>query len=390
MLSFTLLTLLVFILSALLIFTKERAKVGFLFSILVILIFYTPNLYFFLGGESYRHFDEESLGAYIDYSNVVMFLYILTYISVYAFKSNIKTYEINFRSTFFVKLYFYPVFVFVVMYYLYFSSKFPVVNLLLYGELLERPDLTGSIPFFFMMSTIAFVVMPSMYFYYFSIFNKFQHALINAAMVVMFVMAGHKGVVVFYFLFLWLYVFNAKVDLKIAFLFVLSLMIYMLTKGITELNADVVEYLMSSPFRRMFVTQGACFLHRLDMLAEGYSYMQADPRGIKFDVFSHMYNTNVVGSCPTFVTGDLMVKYGFASSLVFFVLISSIILSISKSAFYVRTNKRLLLYWTIYFCIYIIVMSGIETSNQIRISFALFNLALIYFLSKVSVTGIVR
>lgn len=385
LIDFYLLTLLTIWCILLFILNNEKNKVGALYSLVIIMIFYTPNLYFILGGESYRFFDEASLQAYIYYSSFVMLIYALVYSLVYGYRGSFKGYKVIFNSSFLIKLYLGFVVGFIFIYYAYFFKSFPTVHFILSGELIERPDLTGSIPFFFTVSTIAFVVLPSAYFFYFNKFSTFQHILANLVIVLIFVMGGNKGLVVFYFIFLWLFVFKLKIDLRVITLFILSIAIYMLTKGITEINSEVIDYLASSPFRRFFVTQGTCFLFRIDMLSEGYTALQADPRGIKFDVFSEMYNTDIVGSCPTFVTGDLLVKYGYMMSLTLFIVISLVVLILSKWALHVQCNKKLFLYWNIYFVIFIIVMSGLESSNLFRIVFVVCNLLVIYVLSNIKI-----
>ncbi len=383
--SFILLTLLAFWVIILLIVNNDKNKIGFLYSLVILIIFYTPNLYFFFGGTAYGFFDEKSLDEYILYSSIVMLLYGLVYMVTYGCKISLSNYQLFFKESVLVKLYFFTIVSTSLIYYAYFFSHFPTVHFLLEGELIERPDLTGEIPFFFTVSTIAFVVLPSAYFFYFSRFSKYQHFAINVVIIFVFIAGGNKGLVVFYFLFLWLYTLGAKLDFRILILFLISMGIYLLTKGVTEINAEVMEYLMSSPFRRFFVTQGSCFLFRLDMISDGYSYLQADPRGIKFDVFARMYNTEVVGSCPTFVTGDILVKHGYAVSLLLFIIISFVILSLSKISFHLRCNKKLFLYWNIYFIIYLVVMSGLGSSNIFRITFVICNFILIYSLGNVIV-----
>ncbi len=383
--SFILLTLLAFWVVILLVINNDKNKIGFLYSLVILIIFYTPNLYFFFGGTAYDFFDEKSLDEYILYSSIVMLLYGLVYTVTYGCKISLSNYQLFFKESVLVKLYFFTIVSASLIYYAYFFSHFPTVHFLLEGELIERPDLTGEIPFFFTVSTIAFIVLPSAYFFYFNRFSKYQHIVVNIVIVFIFIAGGNKGLVVFYFLFLWLYIFSAKLDFRILILFLISMGIYLLTKGITEINAEVMEYLMSSPFRRFFVTQGSCFLFRLDMISDGYSYLQADSRGIKFDVFARMYNTEVVGSCPTFVTGDLLVKHGYAVSLLLFVIISFVILSLSKISFHLRCNKKLFLYWNIYFIIYLVVMSGLGSSNIFRIAFVICNFILIYSLGSIIV-----
>jgi len=124
------------------------------------------------------------------------------------------------------------------------------------------------------------------------------------------------------------------------------------------------------------------------MINEGYNYLYASSRGIKFDVFSHMYGGDIVGSCPTFFTGDLYIKYSFGVILLFFSIISVMILLVSKVTYRLQTNRRLFLYWNIYFCIYLIIMSGFGFSNSMRFILIAVNLFVVYFLCRLSFRGV--
>jgi len=323
---------------------------------------------------------------YYWYSSVVLFAYLLLYMLVYMTKFNFRTYKFNLQASLVLKFYFLIAVGGIIFYYILFFMQFPVVHFIRTGQIIERPDLTGAIPFFFAMSSLAFIIIPSFYFYFFNAMNKIQHVLINTLIICILVLAGHKGIVVYYFIFIWLFVFKTKFNIKVLILFLLSLVIYLLTKGITEINSQVIEYLLTSPFRRIFVTQGGCFLHRVDMLNEGYSYLQANPRGIKFDVFDHMYNIDgVTGSCPTFFSGDLLVKYGNVVTLVLFIVVSYVVLLTSKASYYIRCDRKLFLYWNVYLSIYFIAMSGIGFSNIIRIVVIIANMVTIYWLGRIRV-----
>ncbi|MGL5098754.1 MAG: hypothetical protein ACRC6B_01755 [Fusobacteriaceae bacterium] len=251
-------------------------------------------------------------------------------------------------------------------------------------ELIERPDLTGNIPFFYTASTIVSVILPSAYFYFFDdIKSKWYHLLINVFIVFFFVASGHKGLIVYYFLFIWIYVMNYRVNLSLLVIICIIFLNYLIAKGIVEFNNDTFQYLLNSPFRRFFVTQGAGYIHRMDMLLnEAYNYINANPRGIKFDVFEHMYGVGLIGSAPTFFTGDFLIKYGFIASLIIFFIVTTCILLCAKWLTLTEMNRKYFVYWNFYFVLYLICMAEISFASSMRMLFAVLNVVLIYILCR--------
>jgi hypothetical protein len=247
--------------------------------------------------------------------------------------------------------------------------------------------MTGAIPHFYTVQTIVSIIIPSIYFYYFdNIKTKRMHFIINIGLFFLFIASGNKGFIAYYLIFIWLYIFKAKIDIKIFLIFLFLMVVYMVTKGITQINSEVLEYMMSSPFRRFFVTQGTCFIHRVDMLNEGFDFINnANPRGLKFDVFQHMYNTDMIGSCPTFYTGDFFVLYGKFISVIIFIIISSIIIYISKYLYLLQTNKKIFFYWNIYSILFLICMAEISKASIFRILLGIINIYIVLFLSKLKV-----
>lgn len=367
---------------------KDYKRITFLYSLSLVTIFYTPSLYFFFGGEVYRFFSNQSLIEFFHIGTYTVLIYLFLSISIDSLK--LKHTSLNIKNNKFVVTYFLSFLVPIIFYYIIYFKQFPLVHLFLNGELIDRPDLTGEIPHFYTVSTIVSIIIPSMYFFYFeNIKKKYLHFFINAIMIFLFIASGNKGFLVYYFIFIWLYVFKAKLNFKLLLMFIFSMLVYLITKGILEVNKEVFNYIMTSPFRRFFVTQGTCFIHRIDMVNEGFDFINnVSPRGLKFDVFAHMYNTTkIIGSAPTFYTGDFYAKYGLSFSLLIFTIISSIILYVSKYLFILHTNKKLFIYWNIYVLLFFISMAEINFANSIRILVAILNIYTVIFLSKLSRKG---
>lgn len=362
---------------------KEYKRISFLYSFSLITIFYTPSLYFFFGGEIYRFFADKSLVDFFHYATIVFVFYIVIYILI----DNIKTRKssLYLKNSMLIKIYFLAFAIPIGLYYIIYFKQFPLIHFILHGELIDRPDLTGAIPHFYTVQIIVSIIIPSIYFYYFdTIKNKYSHIIINFILFFLFIASGNKGFIAYYLIFMWLYIFKARIDLKLFLIFIFLMFIYLLTKGITEINSEVLEYMINSPFRRFFVTQGTCFIHRVDMVNEGFDFLNnVNPRGLKFDVFAHMYNTTtIIGSAPTFYIGDFYAKYGEFFSLLVFIIISSIILLVSKFFYAMETNRKLFFYWNVYSLLFFIVMAEINFANMIRILVAVFNIIIIIFLSK--------
>ncbi|UWZ97354.1 hypothetical protein [Vibrio splendidus] len=272
----------------------------------------------------------------------------------------------------------------VVFYYLYFAKQMPLLHFILSGDLIERPDVTGSIPFFYTVSTLVWIVIPSIYFINFDkVKGRANHFIINALIVFMLIASGNKGSVVYYFLFCWFYILNFKVGFKVGLMFIFLIFVYLITKGISEFNADTFSYVLESPFRRFFVTQGACFITRFDMVIDGYEVELANARGIKFDVFQKMYNTtDIVGSCPTFFTGDLVVEFGVIASLIFFCSICLFVCFLSSFSIS-DLSTRLCIYWSVFSVLFLISLAEISINSALRATVALVNFFALFYLSKI-------
>jgi len=366
------------------IYKKDYKRVTFLYSFSLITIFYTPSLYFFFGGEAYRFFTDKSLIDFFHIGTITIFIYLV--LSWFIDSLNLKQSTVMIKNSLLVKIYFLIIIIPILLYYIVYFKSFPLVNLLLNGELIDRPDLTGAIPHFYTISTVVSIIIPSIYFFYFrEIKSKYMHLLINIIMIFLFIASGNKGFLAYYFIFVWLYIFNGKVDIKLILMFFFLMLVYAITKGILSVNPELFSYMMNSPFRRFFVSQGTGFIHRIDMVNEGFDFLHnSNPRGLKFDVFAHMYNTtSIVGSAPTFYTADFYAKYGEWVSFVIFTIISSIILYISKLFHIMNTNRKLFFYWNIYAIIFFIVMAEINFTNTIRIIVGIANIYIVILISKI-------
>lgn len=384
LINFLLLCVISLMYSIFVLLTKEYRRSSFIFSLSIPIIFFTPSIYYFFGGVSYRFFDDSSLSVFMLYGSVSMFLYMIIKTLFLTCKINSNIEKIN--QSLCTKIYSVLIILPVILYYLYYAKQMPLMTFILSGELIERPDVTGSIPFFYTVSTLVWIVIPSIYFLNFDeVKNRTHHFIINAAIVFMLISSGNKGSVVYYFLFCWFYILNFKIGLKVGLMFIFLLFVYLITKGIGEFNTETLSYVLESPFRRFFVTQGACFITRFDMVSDGYGVEFSNVRGIKFDVFQKMYNTtDIVGSCPTFFTGELMVEFGVIASIVLFCCVSLLVCSLSSFSIKDQST-RLCIYWSVFSVLFLISMAEININSILRFLVALINFFALFYLSKLSV-----
>jgi hypothetical protein len=385
---FMLLTFSYSVLIILIYLTKEYRKPSLLIFLTLFTIFYTPSLYYLLGGTTYLYFSNETLFVFMKYAIGIVFItigsliiqnmYILPYIKSFS-KNN---HFVMYKKKFLINLYFTVIIAFPLMYLIYFYHKLPLLNFLLSGEMIERIDVSGSIPFFFTYISVVDYLLPAIYFYFFNrIKSIIVHFIINFGLVFFLIAAGHKGFVTYYMIFIWFYVMKFKVNIKLIFAVILLFVIFAITKGYTDFNQETFEYIMNSPFRRFFVTQGTCFIYRIEFYLHQFPIYSGDT--LKQSVYTVMYNGVLHhGGAPTFFIGDLIYYFGIFWSYVAYFFFINIILLISNYIYYLQSNDKLILYWMVYGILYILSMAEFSFENFLRITMIISNVLIIIFLIK--------
>lgn len=283
--------------------------------------------------------------------------------------------------------YFAAVILICIAYIVIYFKSLPLYKLVLTGEIGERLDLTGSVPLYITVSSIFMIVVPSAFFYFketssnkILVFSLFIFSLIALTA------GGNKGIVSFFILFyLLIYVKNLGV-IKPLLGGMSVLFIYAVSKGITSLNKQNIDYLIESPFRRLFATQGVGFIGRIKMVKENKFDLNSD-FNIKQQLYSEMYNMPLgSGSGPTHFLGDIYVGYGtvimWLSYIIFLVILIPLIYSADK--YLIRRTHSFIL-WNIFILIFLFNMSDISVANVLRSSIIIVNLFVVYKLSKVKI-----
>lgn len=232
--------------------------------------------------------------------------------------------------------------------------------------LLDRPDVSGNIPFYFTMSTIMCSFFPMFYFFYKERRNKGKDLLYTAAWygIIVFIMlvGGNKGIIVYFAFFVWIYIWKMRIDWRIVSAGILLLYIYEVTiyGSVKIFDGKLLEGLVS-PLRRFFVTQGAMFINRIPLIESG---VDLSDQYISAYVYTRVYG-GAGGSAPTYFIGDLMIKYGYVIGMIIGMMVTFIIFLISKS---LDSNKEMFLYkyWAQFYMIYLIGNASISFSFLIR------------------------
>lgn len=335
----------------------------------VVSSFVTPALYYsILHGDSYLKFTQSDYSLYL-FFGVFFFscLIIFNFLQIYyrnIIHQKIKT-LISFSGT--AKYYSVILIALVCGYIIIFRNGLPLFQLFSSSSplnSLERPDVTGALPHYFTVETIASAVIPLLYLYFYSRRNwtKVQNLVYLIFVIFLMTVGGNKGLLIYFFLFLWIYVWEMKVDWKIIISGVFCLFLYeLIMVGRAGFN-DSLFTILSSPLRRFFVTQGAMMVNRIALISRGYDF--AD-HYISADVFTYVYG-ETGGAAPTFFAGDFFVKFGYAIGLFFSVVVFVLlyVISIEIDGY---QKEKLYIQWYFYFLLYLLQMSTIDYGFIIRI-----------------------
>lgn len=378
------------LLTAFLIFTtwknKEYKKSYILYFIFVFIIFYTPSIYFLLGGETYHYFSDKTLQHYMLYSSIIIFFNI---VALYIKKTklvpllneklikNIFTKNTNKYHIIYFGIIVSVVFTYIALYF----YRFPLVSYLFFGNLLERPDVTGNIPHFYTFSTFMGTIVPSFYFYYFDKIKKnYIHILSVIIIIILMTIGGHKGIVAFFAIFYWIVIYKGKINYKLPLIILLLIVIYAVTKGVNKLNIETFQYLLDSPTRRFFVTQGTCFIYRIHAMDVNYIFDATIP--IKNQLCDIMNDGKGFGcSAPTFFIGDLIIKYGYIIATIIYTFSLYIIIVLIKNIDYFLKNNYFLL-WSLFSIFYLMGMAEISIYSFLRILSILINVIIVYIIAN--------
>ena len=346
------------------------------FYIMISIEFVGPLIYYLLlNGQSYKSFSEQSL---ILYYIIALFLFCISLIQIKSkptiYLSRSRLCERGRKKTIF-NIYIVVVMVVVILYLIRYRHQLLLLNVLQgHSDNLIRSDTSGLIPHWYTVSTFTSLIIPSFYFYILNkIRSEFARFILFFAVAFLTIIDGNKGVFIYLVLFMFLYVYKLRMNQYTILATGAAFYIYYLLKSGTGSNLDII---FKSAIRRFFVTQGACFINRIEMLLVGYDFSQA-PR-ISADVYQYMYHTSG-GSAPTVFWGDIYVQYGLVVLLIIIV-ISNWILYRLSCLIIKKYSNNLFLYWSYASVAYMLCMSELSFEHIFRYLAVLFN-CLIFFVT---------
>lgn len=385
MFYFLLITSLLLLFIFFILITKEHKKSMVILYIGLFWTFVTPFYFFLFGGTTYKVFSDNSLNIYSIYSSIILIITILGIFFKQKLKNKLKkNLPIKKHNNKLVKVYFSTIVFITIGYICIYFNHFPIIHFFISGVLLDRADTSGHIPHFKSFTLFAYMLFPSIYFYYYNQLKEkvYLNFLIISIVSFILVIGGHKGVIVFFFLFCWIYIYSYKINLKIVFIFLFLLFVYIISKGISEVNADLFSYIMTSPLRRFFVTQGTGFIVRIDMLETNYILTFSEV--IKQEVFHIIYNASYLGSHPTFFLGDILFKYGYFTSIIIYIFVLIFIILVS---FYIENyyKNNLFIYWNWYNLLLLLCLAEVSWINFLTYIMLICNIIIVLFLKEIKI-----
>lgn len=361
---------------------KEYKKSLSVLYIIVTTIFYSPVIYYsVLNGTAYRVFSDKDLKYFIILASVVFIQFSLLILFKNSYKLKPKKISLTSYNNPLLMVYILGIILVVFGYLILHFESLPLYQAVKYGLIIDRPDTVGYLPNYFTFSVISTLLLPGFYFFYINTINKnkFTKILILTILSLILVAGGNKGLIAYFFIFIWIYEFKLKINFKLIAMFISLFWIYLILKtGEILFSLETIEYSISSPIRRFFVSQGSGFLARISMMNEGFSFESVE--AIKTYVYEAIYGV-FGGSSPTYFLGDLVVKYGFFGGMIFHLLLLVVIFGFSR---YIDTNYKndLFIKWNFFIVLYLLGMAELSEVFLFRLLAVLVNILIVVILIK--------
>lgn len=330
--------------------------------------FYTPVVYYVLmEGDSYKFFDEASLVIFM-MIGLVLFFEIAVLSIYYRNKRRIK-HNYNFIESNCFNIYI-SLIIFLITTYIFMEwDKFLIFKIINETDNdLTRSDISGVLPYWYTISSILMIIVPSIYFYVIERYNMgFGKHILFILLCMVLMIDGNRGVCVYLCFFYLLFILK-KNKLFLLAAFPSTLFIYAYFKGIKYFDFDVISLVIDGAVRRLFVTQSACFINRIYLNEEGY-YFDQDSR-ISDEIFHYIFGV-YGGSAPTMFMGDLILQYGYVIAFIVTFLIIWLLVYLSHIIQYDYNNKFIC--WNYCIVVFMLFMSELSLSHFYRIVLAFMN-----------------
>lgn len=350
---------------------KSSIAILYLF---IINTFVSPVIYYhLLGGDSYINFSINDFEKYVNIGCVYLMVVIMLNFFMntrynIAFRSGFGSVKLSHANIGKTKVFGYLIISLCMLYILIYRDRMPLLYQIMHQStmaVLDRPDVSGSIPHYFTMSTIMSSFFPMFFFYVKERTTRTRKTYTVAwYMLIIFILlvGGNKGMLVYFAIFVWMRIWKMKVDWRVVLAAVMLFYAYEVTiyGSVMILNGQLLAGL-TSPLRRFFVTQGAMFINRIPIIEAGTDLSDTY---ISAYVYTRVYG-GVGGSAPTYFIGDLMIEYGYVVGMLIGITTTAVIFCISKSIDSIKDNN-LYKYWAQFYLLYLMGNSAISSSFLIR------------------------
>ncbi|UOB21226.1 hypothetical protein [Macrococcus armenti] len=317
--------------------------------IILFIIFIGPVVYYsYLNGTSYKIFSNQ---AYNTFMKIGVFTNLYSAFLILFTKNLNSSLKFNdykdkrLRLTKLQVIIFTFIFMITLAYILYNIKYFPIYAIFESGEFDQRIEQSGAIQGYHVMSTFMFFIIPSIFFY---INNSKASKLIKllsfVTTIFILVSGGNKGILLFFILFIWIYLFKYKINIRLVMYTIVSFIVFALFSP--------SEDFITSALRRFFVTQGAGLIARVELVISNISINVENANSI---IFQLIYRT-IGGAHPTFIIGNFILQYGiFLGMLISCIIILIVIVS---GALLQYKNAVAGLAWLQFSIVYLMGMSG--------------------------------
>lgn len=383
---------------------KDLRGVYFFYFLLNFLMFLGPLLYYKVGFTGYATATTEyslNIFYYINVTvaiiNIFAYLYYKKTKGVLFYNSlkSIRYSEIINKQS--VTSFYWITIIISIIYISIFRESFPLVQLFAVGELGERLDHAGTVPFFILFSSFFLVFVPSA-FLYLRLRHPKWYITIPLFVFTLFCLTvgGNKGLVSFFLLFYVLVctkeektkriignifkLMAKRVVVGVALILTLAT-IYAILKGKTELNNETLTYLIESPLRRLLAGQGLGYIARIELInRDAFDSIHM----VKHIVFSYIYGTPIgSGSAPTHFTGSMLIDFGYFITFAVFLAYTLFVTKIlNTTSLLYKQKEDSFIIWGFFVPIFIMTFGDLSIAHGIRTGFVVLNIVIVRFASR--------
>lgn len=250
-----------------------------------------------------------------------------------------------------------PVFIYLIIH----CKDLLLIKLLLgISEDTSRSDTTGLLPHWYTVSSLLALANSFLFFFLPKIKSSLWQFVLLITVGTLSMIDGNKAGFVYLVLFVFIYVYRFRINRYLIICGGLAGAFYFVFK-----TADITQIftVVESMFRRFFVTQGACFINRIEMVAQGYDFSQSER--ISNDVYTFIYRLTG-GSGPTIFWGDIYVNHG-PFAMILAMVVSIVLLFHISQWIHKKYHNNLVVYWAFAATVFYLCMSELSFEHFLRI-----------------------